>query len=180
MASTIRLDLSEFERRLAVLKRPHAPIVRALNRSADSGKTMAVRLISQDMGLKVSDVRPFVDVTKAHEGKLEATIHASAKRIPLIKFGAKGREPSMGIPGGVRARLRGGAGTYPRAFIATMPNGKRGVFERPRGGRRTQFTQLRGPSVWQSFQKHQGEAAERAQEQLAKNVAHEISYALGR
>lgn len=178
---TIRLDLTEFETRLAILKRPHAPLVRALNRSLGSAQTLVARLISQDTGLKVGDVKRHVRVSPATESRLAATVYASAARIPLIQFGAKGREPSRGLPPGVRARLKGGPGTYPHAFIARVgKGGHRGVFQRRPGVARLPIVQLRGPSIWQAFQKHQSATAARAQEQLGKNVQHEIAFALSR
>lgn len=179
---TARLDLREFETRIAILKRPQAPIVRALNRSMASAKTAAVRLISQDMGLKASDVRDLVRVEEATPTRLTARLFASAKRIPLIRLGAKGREPSRGRPPGVRVRMKGGAGIYPQAFIATMPSGHRGVFQRKvrLKGPRLPIHELRGPSIWQAFQKHQAAAAARAQEQLGKNLEHEVTFALSR
>lgn len=186
---TITLDLKDFETRLAVLKKPQAPLVRALNRSAGSGQTLAARLIAQDTGLKVGDVKKFVQVKEATSARLEASVHVSASRVPLMAFGATGPEPSRGRPPGVKARLKGGPGIYPHAFIAkvrgplptgVMSPGHRGVFQRRPGVGRLPIVQLRGPSLWQAFQKHQAAAAARTQEQLGKNVQHEIEYALTR
>lgn len=179
MAAIVTLDLREFETRLKVLKRPQAPVVRALNRSINSAKTTVVRLVSADLGLKVSAVRDFIEVREATETTLEATIVASARRIPLITFGAKGPVPSYGRGGGVTARLKSGAGRYPHAFIATMRSGHRGVFQR-RAKARLPVDQLHGPSVWQAFHKHEAEGLARAQEQLAKNLPHEIQFAMSR
>lgn len=176
----LRLDITQFEAKIARLKRPAAPITRALNRSIASGQTLVTRLIAQDTGLKVSDVRKYVTVTKATQANRVASIHASPKRLPLILFGAKGREPSLGKPPGVRAKLAGGRGTYPNAFITTVGQGRhRGVFVR-RGFKRLPIVELRGPSIWHAFQKHQPAAEARALEQLEKNLAHEIEFELTR
>jgi len=47
-------------------------MARALNRSIASGKTALVRAISQDMGLKVSDVRDRVQLYAATPAALAA------------------------------------------------------------------------------------------------------------
>lgn len=180
MTFTVTLDLKEFEAKIAALQRPQQPLVRALNRSIASGKTLAVRLVSQDMGLKVGTVRDLVTVREASAGSLSASLFASAKRIPLIAFGATGPEPSRGRGRGIASKLKGGAGRYPRAFFATMSTGHRGIFQRKAGAQRLPIQELRGPSIWQAFQKYTPEAVARTQEQLVKNVAHEIEFALSK
>ncbi len=180
MSITARLDLAEFETRLAVLKRPQAPIVRALNRSIGSGKTFAVRAVSGDMGLPATVVREYVQTTPATPDRLEARLYASATRVPLVKFKARGPEPSRGRPGGVRAALKGGAGHYPRAFIARLRNGYRGVFTRQPGVDRLPIVQLHGPSIAQSYGKVEAPVRARVFEQLGKNLTHEIEFALSR
>lgn len=176
----VKLDISEFLVRIRALKRPHAPVVRALNRSVASGRTALVRGIASDTGLKASDVREFVQVREATESTLAATIYASANRVPLIKFGAKGPVPSRGLPPGVRARLKGGAGTYPHAFIASVGKGGHvGVFQRI-GKARLPIAQLHGPSIWKASDKFVDTAAARAHEQLAKNLPREIEFEFSR
>lgn len=174
----LTFDTSEFSARLAVLRRPNQPIMRALNKSIASGNTLAARLVAQDLGLNVGVVKEFLKIQKATSSNLSATLSASAKRIPIIDFKARGPEPSRGRPGGVRASLKSGAGVYPNAFIATMKSGHRGVFERVKGAGRLPIRELRGPSIWQAYGKVQAEVEARVQEQLAKNVASEISYAI--
>lgn len=184
---SLKLELQDFAPQLALLKRPGAPIARALNRSINSGRTEAKRRIAEDMGLKVSDAADFVTVQEATPDRLTATVKVSARRVPLIKFGATGPEPSRG-QSGVRANLKGGTGTYPDAFIARMASGHRGVFKRIGSARKSRgawtpnlpILELKGPSAWASFQKHQPAVIARVQEQLAKNLPHEIQYALSR
>lgn len=174
----ISFDFRQFEAQLRVLKQPHVPLMRALNKSIASGNTMAARLVSQDLGIQVGVVKDFLKVSKASASNLSATLSASAKRIPIIDFKARGPEPSRGRPGGVRASLKSGAGVYPRAFIATMSSGHRGVFERVKGATRLPIRELRGPSIWKAYGKVADEVEARVREQLVKNVASEINYAL--
>lgn len=190
MAGTMRLDVREFESQLAKLRRPGAPVARALNRSITSGRALAARLISREMGLKVSTVKAALRTTSANQNHLTATLTASTKRIPLIQFNARGPEPSRGKPGGVTAKLKGGPGRYPHAFIATMPTGHRGVFTRPDGVRRRRgaapnrsqlpIVELKGPSIWRAFEQVEPEVRARTGEQLVKNLASEIAFALSR
>jgi len=182
MATTrVTFNTSAVTSAIAQLKaRARPAIARALNRSADSAKTAMVRVIATDMGLKVGAVREFVMVDRATPERLIATFRASAERVPLIDFGAKGPEPSRGKGRGVTAKLKGGAGRYPNAFIAPMRSGHRGVFQRKRGVARLGIYELRGPSIWQSFRNNETAAIVRAHEQLAKNLPHELAFALSK
>jgi hypothetical protein len=176
---TVSLNTADVARAITALKgRARPAIARALNRSAASAKTLMVSLISTDMGMKVSDVRGLVTVQNATAENLEATFRASPTRVPLYDFRAKGRYPSLGRGNGVTARLPGGAGRYPNAFIAKMPTGHMGVFQRRTGARRLPIYELRGPSIWQAFINRQDQGVARAEEQLAKNLPHELEFAL--
>lgn len=178
VATRVLLDTTEFDRQVSRIRRPQAALARALNRSLDSSVTLAARLVSGDMRLKVSTVKEHLKKRRATETQLTASLYASAKRVPLIDFNARGPEPSRGAGGGVRARTA--VGRYPNAFIATVGIGRhRGVFER-KGRRRLPIRELHGPSVWQSFQKFHQPIQDRAREQLGKNIAREIAYALSR
>lgn len=188
MANVV-LKLTGFEQAIATLRNPAKPLVRAINRSADSGRTIGARLVAADMGLKVGAAKEFIFVRKATDGKLEATITASAKRVPVLDFSARGPEPSRGRGSGVRARTR--TGRYPHAFIATVKTagpvsqgrthgGHRGVFQRKDGAPRLKIYELFDISIWTSFNKQRGEIEARVQGQLDKNVASEINYALSR
>jgi hypothetical protein len=178
LAVKIQVDFTHFDAKLRVLREPQKPIARALNRSIASGKTLAARLIAQDLGLAVSVVKEFVKTKDATQTNLSATLYASAKRIPLIDFKATGPEPSRQRAGGVTAKLKGGAGRYPHAFIATMRSGHRGVFQRNKGAGRLPIHEKHGPSIWKSYQRADAEVRARVQEQLAKNLSSEITYAL--
>lgn len=188
-AITLNFRTDATERAIRQLKaKAPAAIARALNRSIASGKTVMVRAIAQDMGLKQADIRDKVLITPATPQRLVAQLAASRKKIPLIDFGAKGPMPSRGQGKGVTARNPGGAGRYPHAFIATVGTGRHtGVFERRAGANRhskqPRFGQLPirelfGPSLGHVFDKYRPMGLARAEEQLVKNVAHELRFAL--
>lgn len=99
--------------------------VRALNRVADQVKTAAAREM-RDAGynLKVSDIKKGITTSKAYAGSLRAKVRASGRPIALFKYGA--RQTSKGVS----VEVLNGRKVITGAFIATMPNGHRGVYVR--------------------------------------------------
>lgn len=190
MQANISLSTREMTRGVdAIISKSHVAIARALNRSIDSGKTAMVRLMSADMGVKVSDLRDRIVVVKATPEHHVAELKASAKRIPIYDFSAKGPFPSRGRGRGVTVRNPGGTQRFPHAFIAKTKSGHVGVFQRKPGARergpaphRSQLPiyELMGPSIWFVFKKHAHVGQARAIEQLQKNLPHELGFALTR
>ncbi len=175
-AISLALRTEGVERAIKQLKTRALPaIARALNRSIASGKTEMVRAIADDMRLKQSDLRDKLLITPATPQRLVATLAASKKRIPLMLFGARGPVPSRGKGRGVTARTA--TGRYPTAFIATMPTGHVGVFQRKNKGR-LPIKELFGASIGHVFEKYRPQGLARAEEQLVKNISHELRFAL--
>lgn len=191
MAFSLRLQTREARDGLQALQQ-NAPraIMRALNRTMQNVQTVAVRETARDMGLRQADVRPSIAIDGARPDRLVARLIATGARIPLIKFGATGPEPSRGRGRGVAYRLPGGRGRHPRAFIATMRSGHRGVFVRrgpsrsragrPRSSPGLPIQELFGPSIPRSFAKQFPAMRARADEMLSKNLQHEIDFLLRR
>jgi antitoxin component of RelBE/YafQ-DinJ toxin-antitoxin module len=176
MAAAIRmnLDTREVQRALEQLGVKARPaMVRAINRTAASAKTAMVRVVAKDMKLKATDVRERIGVRHATPGRLAAQLTASAKRLPLKDFGAR---PTRR---GVSANTGGGRKVYPGTFIAQMGTGHVGVFGRT-STKRLPIAEHFGPSVVQVFEKHQQVGIDRATEQLEKNVASELRFALSK
>lgn len=177
MASvSVRLRSEEAERTLRLL-RQRAPraITRALNRAGGSARTFMAREVSRDMRLKVGTVRDRLRVREAKAESLTYRLEASLKRLPLIEFQpVRGPEPSRGRGRGVTARTT--TGRYPHAFLATMRSGHRGVFERV-GRARLAIRELKGPSIGHVFTKHAPAGLARGEEQLIKNLRHELRFA---
>jgi hypothetical protein len=141
-------------------------LLRATKRGTKAANTLAARLVSKDMGIKVGDVKSRIRVKVPTAQTMTGELRASLKRIPLIKFGARGPEPSRGRGRGVTTRGKGGRSRIPSAFIATMPaTGHRGVFKRE-GVKRVPISQLYGPSVGHVFVAHEKEITDRGEEQL--------------
>lgn len=156
-------------------------MVRALNRSINSGRTVMVREIARDTGLKSKDVNTAMRLREATTATPEATLGASLKKIPLIDFAA--RQTGRGVSYNL-----GGRRTITGAFIATMPSGHRGVFARTPGKfmryqkatwhvKRQAIHEKFGPSLGHVFVKYRPAGIARVQEVFAANLAHEMDFA---
>ncbi|HXG88770.1 MAG TPA: phage tail protein [Vicinamibacterales bacterium] len=150
-------------------------VVRAANRAIKSARTHMVREIAADLGLKSGDVRDAMKMREATFFNPEARLATNLARIPLIKFGARGPEPSRGRGRGVTYKLGGSRNRVEHGFIATM-GGHRGVFARV-GKQRLPVSELHGPSLGRVFAKFRPGGIEKAQEAFAKNFDHELAYA---
>lgn len=188
-AITIRVDMSDASRAFGALKgRGPKAMARALNRSAVTTRTVMMRAVAADMGIKVGTAREAISVMNAVPSRLVAKVEAKGARIPLIKFGAKGPTPSRGRGSGVRAKLKGGKRRYPDAFIATMRSGHTGVFQRAGAGssrksrgawsKNLPIYELHGPSIAHVFGKHSKAGLDAGEAALRKNLQHEFRYAL--
>lgn len=151
-------------------------MVRAINRSIGSVRTVMVRSIADDVGLKQKDVRDALRMQQASLSRPEAVLAAKLKRIPLIDFKATGPEPSRGKGKGVSYKLSGGKNRIANAFIATMPTGHRGVFVR-KAKARLGIRELFGPSLGHVFAKYREQGIARGREVLVSNLQHELDYA---
>lgn len=170
-------------------RRANLPIaeVRAINRTMGSVRTVMVRAIADDLGLKQKDVRDALRMQQASLSRPEAILAAKLKRIPLSDFSATGPEPSRGKGRGVSYKLAGSRSRIQNAFIATMSSGHRGVFVRAVGNRRgpgphrsqLPIRELFGPSLGHVFAKHQAAGIARGREVLIANLKHEIEFASG-
>lgn len=188
-ATAIRLDTSDLNSAVAALGRKFPEAMRrAFKKTGVAARTEMARLVSADMALPVRKVR---DEIKLTSDETSATLTVRGYRIPLIDFKARGPEPSRGRGAGVSYNLPAGRGRLPHAFIATMPSGHRGVFERTgrfgakkgvRGGgtRRETIAEKFGPSIAVVFSKFMPEGAARASEVLEKNVQTQINLAMQR
>lgn len=156
---------------------------RALNRAIASAKTAMVRVVSRDMGLKSGDVSDRIGTEEARPDRLRARLSASYAKIPLIKFGASGPNPSHGrgrvtaITGGRAAGEVGVRHAIPGAFLATLSSGHVGVFKRT-GKSRLPIRQLHGPSVAQVFVKYVDVGLARGEEQLLKELSSQFRFAI--
>jgi len=184
---TVRFNTDEVVNDLSLMgARGHIALRRALRKTAASVGVLMGREVARDTGLRVGTVRDEVKV-RMSDHEAVATISISGARIPLIDFHARGPEPSKGKGRGVTARIQGQQRRYSNAFIATTRSGHRGVFKRQGLSARKSagawsknlpIVQLHGPSLPHVFAKYLPLGVQRAEEQLGKNLEHELSFAL--
>jgi hypothetical protein len=173
----ITMDTRQLKRALADLgkKAPQA-IRRALNRTARSARTQAVRAVSREIRLPQKDVRPMLPVIPATARHLEAKLVAQGRPISLMRLGA--RQTRLGVV------YRGPSGSVMlrSAFIATMPRARRPSVWKRAGKPRLPIEKQLGPSVPRLvLEKRIFEAVRAtAQQTLAKNMAHEVEFVLTR
>lgn len=148
--------------------------IRAMNRGINSARTLMVRELARETGLKSGTVREAVPVREATASRLEARLAASLKRIPLVDFNARGPLPSRGR-GRLTYRIGPRRNRVPSAFLAVMKSGHKGVFKR-KGKGRLPIQELFGPSLGHIFAKHRAAALARAQEIFEKNFDHELEF----
>lgn len=166
---------------------------RSINRAVSSAKTAAVKQVRNEYTAKAGDINKTIKVKRANPSKLEAQIFSSGASLPLSSFkvSPKTVNPRRRKPLNVEVR-RGGGGSLGAAFMARMPNGKVGVFERTgkfsiasrgahSGKRRENIEQKFGPSVPVMLNADSvTEAVElRAIEVLDQRLPHEINRILG-
>lgn len=153
------LDLSVTTRRVTAGARPNPKdeiraVVRALNKTAAQARTGAVRAVrASGYNIKASAIRRSFRIERATPSRLAVTLRATGAPVPLINYGA------VQTKKGVNVRVKNGSDTFRHAFIATMPNGHKGVFERKgtehkrvtKGGRSYEsglpIRELYGPSI---------------------------------
>jgi len=155
-------------------------IVRALNRGIVAARTQIVRDVASDSGMKVGDVRKAISQRNATTASPKARLGAGLGRLPLIRFNARGPEPSHGRGRGVSYRIgTGSRGRVETAFIATMKSGHRGVFRRV-GTKRLGIIELQGPSLGQVFAKYRAAALARGEAMFMTTLERELDYQKGR
>lgn len=170
MAGVVTLRFESTDARRAIVRlRTVAPqrIARALNRAGGSARTFVVRGVAKDMAIKQDAVKKQIVTRDARPDKLHVAIEIRGARISLKEFGARQTRR------GVTANTGGGRQLYPGAFIMAR-NGH--VFKR-QGRARLPIVKLHGASLPHVFDKHAPAALARGEEQLVKNLIHELKFA---
>lgn len=158
---------------------------RALNKTADQAKVQASREIREaGYNLKAAAIKKAINIKRANKGQLVAVINAAGKPIALINYSARSTKA------GVSVSVKNGRKNLRGAFIATMPNGHTGVFERvgtqhkkvDANGkvqwRGLPIKELFGPSIPSAFmnEKVQSALVAKVREAFPRLLQHEISF----
>ncbi len=117
------------ELRLAEAEVRNAAMPRALNRMIDQVRTATAKEIARaGYKLKASVIKSGLRVERATAANPRAAIVARGRPIPLIEYSARQ------TTGGVSVAVLNGRRVVKGTFIATMPTGHRGVYQREKGG----------------------------------------------
>lgn len=182
-SNKVEIDLREFPDKV------NRATVRALNRGIASARTVMVREMAADTGMKQKDIRDALRMREASYSDPRVVLAATLKRIPLSRFNA--RQTSSGVS----YRLKSGRGKLEGAFLATtrrQADGSggehRGVFKRVIPSVRKSVTgwsknlpikERYGPSLGQVFAKFRALGHARAWEMFEKNLDHELAFVKG-
>jgi hypothetical protein len=133
-------------------------VVRALNKTAMQARTAASQEVkAAGYNIKSSAIKKSFTIQRASRGNLVVVLKATGRPIALINYGARQTK------GGVSVQVKAARTVLRHSFVATMPNGHRGVFERTgKGHKRVMrngkmintglpIKELYGPSIPQSL-----------------------------
>jgi hypothetical protein len=160
-------------------------VVRALNKTAMQARTAAAQEVrGAGYNIKSSAIKSSFSITKAAQGRLVVVLKSTGRPVALINYGARQGKS------GVSVQVKTSRSVLRHAFIATMPNGHRGVFERTgkqhkkvmRNGKAIRsglpIKELFGPSIPQSLA---NEAVEKAlmtkiRQKFPQILKHELAF----
>lgn len=185
-------DLSEIRKKLGDLQEK-APIVlyRSINEAAEKAKTETKRAIAGQYNITQKEVAPTLSISRANRKKLWATLKSKGGPIALSKFDVTPEDrPTLenGVysPDVYKADVKKSTGKRaldgsPKAFIAEMKSGHKGVMERvSKKGERFPLKQLYGPSVPSMMKNEQAmeQIKEAAATKLQTRLDHQIKHIL--
>lgn len=140
---SVKTDISKALEKIGSItdKVKNKAIVRAVNKTAAQVKVQASREI-RDAGynMKVSKIKQAIFIKRAGASDLIAVVKATGKPIGLINYGARQTKA------GVSVQVKNGRKVIKGAFVATMPNGHKGVFMRKGAGHK--HVMQKGKMVW--------------------------------
>lgn len=100
--------------------------ISAMSKAADQGKNYSSRKIRETYNIKAKDLNQNLKSHKATSAYPKSKIIAyGKKRLPLVLFNARQNKQGVSVE-----IIKGQRRLLPHRFIATMPAGHRGVFER--------------------------------------------------
>lgn len=161
-------------------------VVRALNKTAEQARTAASQEVrAAGYNIKASAIKKSFVIQRAKAGNLAVVLRATGRPIALINYDARNGKT------GVSVRVKTGRFVLRHAFIATMPNGHQGVFERTgnkhkvvtRNGKKVRtglpIKELFGPSIPQSLANDAVQKAVMAKirEKYPAILRHELAFA---
>ena len=167
-------QIEKIQRELAGVKGGMAKTMpAAINKTLTTARAIVARRIKEHVNLKIGTIKKHMSKSKATRSRFSGKIftdRSAAIRIPLIYYGAKqlkSGDVSYKVSNAEGRKKIQYDGQRNPVFIATMPNGKRGVFKRVGPGKRLPITELKGPSLTR--------AANTASKQIFKRLRREVN-----
>jgi hypothetical protein len=150
-------------------------VVRALNKTAEQARTAASQEVrAAGYNIKASAIKRSFSIKRATANTLVVTLRATGAPIAVINYSA--RQTSSGVSVNVKT----GRKILRHAFIATMKNGHRAVFERSggKGSKRLPIKELFGPSIPTALGNDVVEKAimKKIREKFPQILAHELAF----
>jgi len=177
MDLTVKHDLDRLIRQFDALSRDELTksIGLALNRTADQARTEAGREIRERYNFKAREVSATFSIRRARGSQLDVVIRSRGRRTPLIKMAALQKKAGVQVKVTKQRRL------LPGTFIATMPNGNIGVYER-KGKGRLPIQQLYTIAIPEAFTAEQVQEAvmSKVRDVFPKRLRFELERALRR
>jgi hypothetical protein len=155
-------------------------ISKGAKKAADEAKKETVEQILRGYTLSGAEIKPALKTRKMGGGETGAVMQIASGVIPLYKFeGVTPREIMPPAKGPVRAAVKkGGGADLSRAFVAKMPGGHVGIYER-QGDKSFPIAQKFGPSIAGMFGMEKETeiniaVRKKAMENLDKHVINEL------
>lgn len=149
----------------------------AINRGLTTMRQKSTEKVRESYHIKRKDLtdRSVMRMKKANFSNLSGSIRYSGAVIPLIKFNVKPTKPSK-RPVTVSVLKKNTGERLQNAFIARMPSGHTGVFERLTR-ERTPTKELYGPSIKHMLENEEvlSKIEADVQRQVDRRLEHEIS-----
>lgn len=151
---------------------------RGLAKVAKQGAVAAKREITNEYAIKSGDVAKRLSVRQTSQLRAEIAAKPNSRnRTPLLDFSAKATK-KKGVT--FRVKKGGGRGRLKHAFIAKMPSGKTGVFQRVVGSRKIkEVVSIDMPHMF-AGKRVRPAVVKKINEAFPKTVAHELEFELQR
>jgi hypothetical protein len=122
---SVKADVESITRKFASVSDPSSAVSRALNKTSTTVRAETARAIrTAGYKIKIGVIKRGLKVRRATRSTLRTAIDATGRPIPLIEYGAHAVKTHGG---GVSVDVLHGRKMIPGVFVATMPNGHRGV-----------------------------------------------------
>ena len=172
----IEIDYAEIEKKLKKLENIPKASKKALKntlnmvvkpKSKKNMKDFSMEELQKEYTIKKSKVKSRVEIKKATISRLSASVETRDRPMGLTYFKTRTHKKPVkkgSAPAKAQVKKSGSLKQIPKAFIATMPNGHKGVFWRI-SKKRTKLKQGFGPGASQML----------ANEKVKTNIANEMS-----